>query len=198
MFMSPNTSTKTLAAVLPTYMGYSTFDNCSFIGADSTSTVGLQIGSITDDSSVVKCDYSRITNNIFSSFYGAGHHFTYGFKLAATTNTNSTKKQMWHSYIGNNIIVTDSGATTCGIWIGCARQKATGTVIEGNYIMSSTSEHGPTYGIGAPGTMHQIMIIRNYIKAETDGIYNFDNSCTFDNYIGLASAAVVAELPVRT
>ena len=199
MFLSPDTSTKTLSAVLPTYMGYSVIDNCLFIGRDGTCIEGLQIGTIADASTVVKCDYSRITNNVFSTFYGTGKEFTHAIKIGyATTTTNSSTKQMFHSLISHNRIL----ASTAGISIGCGPSKAFGTVISHNHIHGFGASAGPTYGIWADAYgdagMYGMHVYRNKIQAATDAIYAFADECVFDNYVGVGSAAVVGEGPDHT
>lgn len=198
MFMSPSASNKTLPAILLTDMGYSIIDNCTFIGRDATCVEGLQLGATADGTTVIKCDFSQITNNQFTSFYGASSEFTHGIKLGTTTGTNGAYRQMWHSLIANNVI----HASTIGIWLGCGPAKAAGTVIRNNWIGSDDSGNGcSSYGIGALATgdaaIHRIIVADNYIMA-ADGLYQIDDGCSFNNFISANGASVVCELPVRT
>ena len=195
LFMSPATSNTEYAAIMPTYMGYSTIDNCLIIGKTSTCVVGIQIGTPADDATTEKMDYSSIKNCVISTFYGVTSQFTYGIQFGALTNTNIATKQMHNSVIANNRI--EAGIT--GISIGVDSSKALGTVIRGNVISSQAASNGvSSYGIAAVDSMVTGMVIGNHIKAESDGIYNFASKGVFDNYISLSGAAVVAEGPVRT
>ena len=199
MFLSPATSSKTLAAVQPTYMGYSIIDNCLFIGRDGTCIEGLQIGTISDASTVVKCDYSRITNNVFSTFYGTGQEFIYGIKIGYTSMiANDASKQMFHSLIAGNRIIASTG----GIWIGCGPSKCTGTVIAHNHVSGFADAAGPTYGIWASAYgdagMHNMQVYRNTINAKTDAIYGFFDECVFDNFVSLNLGAPTGENPDHT
>jgi len=198
MFMSPSTNNKTYPAVLLTYMGYSVIDSCTFIGRDTTCVEGLQFGATADGTTVIKCDFSQITNNQFTSFYGASSEFSHGIKIGTTTGTNGAYRQMWHSLIANNVI----HARTIGIWLGCGPATAAGTVIRNNWIGSDDSGHGCTsYGIGGLATgaaaMHGLIVADNYIMA-ADGLYQIGVGNSFNNFISASSASVVCELPVRT
>ena len=197
MFLTPNSSSKELPALMPTYMGYSIIDNCKFIGRDIACVEALQIGTTADDSTVVKCDFSEITNNVISTFYGHGASFEYGIKIGYTSSgANSEYKQMHHSLIAGNTILAETG----GIWIGCSTGKVGGTVIRNNHINGFETGNGPDYGIwgAAHGDwMRNIQLCENIINANTDGIYGFYRACTFSNYISLDGAAVSAEAPAH-
>lgn len=198
MFMSPSSSNKTYPAVLLTYMGYSTIDNCTFIGRDSTCVEGLQLGATADGTTVIKCDFSRITNNKFDSFYGANLAFSHAIKLGTVTGTNGAYRQMYHSVIAGNTI----SARTIGIWLGCGANKANGTVIANNYIGYGDTGNGcSSYGIGGLATgdaaLYRLWVANNYIMA-VDGLYQIDDGCSFNNFVSASGASVVTELPVRT
>lgn len=198
MFMSPSSSQKTYPAVLLTYMGYSVIDSCTFIGRDSTCVEGLQLGATADGSTVIKCDFSAITNNVFDSFYGANLAFSHAIKLGTVTGTNGAYRQMYHSVIAGNTI----SARTIGIWLGCGANKANGTRISHNYIGYGNGGNGcASYGIGGLATgaaaLHRLWVDNNYIMA-VDGLYQIDDGCSFNNFISASGAGVVTELPVRT
>ena len=195
MFLSPSSTNTTYPALFLTYMGYSTIDNCLFIGRTDACVVGIQIGTSVDDATVVKFDYSSIKNCVFSSFYGEACQFAYGIQLAALTTTNGSVKQMWHSEISNNSIM----AKTVGISIGCNVATCRGSIIRNNYIASLEDDNGVVYGISSVDVSNAgIAICHNYIKAQTDCIYNFLDENTFDNYVSVGGAGVVKELPVST
>lgn len=191
MFLSPSSSNKTLPAVLLEYSGYSVIDNCLFIGRDATCITGLQLGPEADNSTVAKFDYSRITNNVFSSFFGASSQFVYGIKHSnASSVSTPSAKQMWHSLIANNRIM----AKTTGIHLGCGAGKIDGTVIENNYIHSMESDNGcATAGIASLVEQHSILVTRNRIVA-ADGLLNIGANSMQDNYIGV-SGTVSTESP---
>jgi len=194
MFMSPSTSSKTKAAVLLTYMGYSTIDNCTFIGRTTDALTGLQFGLETDNATVVKCDFSQITNNVFTSFYGASSQFAYGIKFndkdAVSTPNN---KQVWFTLIAGNRI----WAKTTGIHFGCGAGKIDGTVVVDNYISSHESDNGcASFGIKSLTTGSSMIIARNYIMA-VDAISGFQNNCLMGNWIS-ESGTVATELPATT
>lgn len=194
MLMSPSSSNKTLPAVLLEYGGYSVLDNNIFIGRDTTCITGLQLGPETDNDTVAKFDYSYITHNKFSTFYGANHQFEYAIKHShQSTVNNPTKKQMWESVIAYNTIM----AKTTGIHLGCGAGKIDGTLIEHNTIHSMESDNGcATAGIAAGVNQQSVIVRRNNIVA-ADGIVNFGANTTQDNYVAV-SGTVSTELPALT
>lgn len=191
MLMSPSASNKTLPAVLLEYGGYSILDNNIFIGRDATCITGLQLGPTADNSTVAKFDYSRITNSVFSTFYGASSQFAYGIKHSnASATSTPNAKQMWHSVIANNTIV----AKTTGIYLGCGAGKIDGTLIENNYIHSLESDNGcATAGIACVAEQHSFWVTRNRIVA-ADGLINVGANSAQDNYISV-SGTVATENP---
>jgi len=193
MFLSSSSSVKTLPAVLIGYMGYSVIDNCLFIGRDGTCVTGLQLGPEADNATAAKCDYSAITNNVFSTFFGQAQSFQYGIRLGSTTSTNAAVKQMWHSLIANNRIM----ATTTGIHLGCGDGKMDGTVIDGNYIHSMESDTGcSSKGITSFNSQSSCFVTNNHIVA-IDGIYGFRVDCLQGNYVGTGNT-VATENPDMT
>lgn len=198
-FLSPGTSNKEYPAVTLSNMRYSTIDSCLFIGRDATCVEGLQISPTANNSTTANCDYSAITNNVFSTWFGTGCQLAYGIKIGYTSAVaNNNYKQVWHSLIAGNSIL----AKTTGISVGANCGKCYGTIIRDNHISSCETGNGcASYGIAALPTgddMHGIHVYRNTIKAVTDGIYGFSDECVFDNYVSLNGASPVAENPVRT
>jgi len=198
-FFSPGTSNKDDPAVTLSYMGYSTIDSCLFVGRDDSCVEGLQIGPTADVSTVAKCDFSRITNNVFSTWFGTSKQFTYGIKVGNSGMVaNNNFKQLMSSLIAGNMIL----AKTTGIWLGAAPGKCYGTIIRDNHIASFEGGGGcDNYGIGSGATgdnMHGVHVYRNTINAVTAGIYHFAEGCIFDNYISLDDATVVGENPDHT
>ena len=192
VLMSPSTTNTEYAAIMPTYMGYSAIENCFICGRAAGSVVGIQIGTPTDDATVVKCDYSSISNNTISTFYGSGCQFAYGIQHGALAGTNSAYKQMLGTMIYNNKITASTG----GISICGGVAKNYGSVISYNVIDSFESSAGPTYGIvSAVQSQDAPLVINNYIKAVTDCIKNFLDENVMGNWCALNQATPVQENP---
>ena len=192
IFMSPSTTNTEYAAIMPTYMGYSAIENCFICGRAAGSVAGIQLGSPTNDTTVVKCDYSSISNNTISTFYGSGCQFTYGIQHGPTAGNNSAYKQILGTMIANNKIT----AKTTGISISGGVAKNYGSVIGGNVIDSFESSAGPTYGIVSQVQSQDApLVINNYIKAVTDCIQNFLDENVWGNFCSLNQATPVRENP---
>ena len=192
LLMSPSTSNTEYAAIMPTYMGYSAIENCFICGRAAGAVVGIQIGTPTDDATVIKCDYSSISNNTISTFYGSGCQFTYGIQHGPLSGTNSAYKQILGTVIANNKIT----AATGGISISGGVAKNYGSVISGNVIDSFESSAGPTYGIVSQiQSQDAPLVINNYVKAVTDCIKNFLDENVWGNFCSLNQATPVRENP---
>jgi len=193
LLMSPSTTNTEYAAIMPTYMGYSAIENCFICGRADGSVTGIQIGTPTDDATVVKCDYSSISNNIISTFYASTAQFAYGIQVAALTEANALSKQMHNTVIANNRIE----AKTTGIALGVQQHKSLGSVIRGNMISSQEDDRGPTYGIKSYTAISNqtCFVIGNYIKALTDCISQIEAENVLGNFISTAGATPVRENP---
>ena len=192
ILMSPSTTNTEYAAIMPTYMGYSAIEDCFICGRAAGSVAGIQLGVPTNDVTVVKCDYSSISNNIISTFYGSNCQFTYGIQHGPTAGANSAYKQILGTVIANNRIT----AATCGISISGGVAKNYGSVISGNVIDSFESSAGPTYGIVSQVQSQDApLVINNYIKAVTDCIQNFLDENVMGNFCALNQATPIRENP---
>jgi len=196
LMMSPSTTNTEYAAIMPTYMGYSAIENCFICGRAAGSVVGIQIGTPTDNTTEVKCDYSSISGNHISTFYANTSQFAYGIQHSALTVTNMLVKQMHNTVIANNRIE----ASTAGIALGMQQHKSLGSVIRGNMISSQEDDRGPTYGIRSytPISNQTCFVIGNYIKAVTDCISQFEAENVMGNFVSTTGGTPVRENPDGT
>ena len=181
MILSPSTGT-TLPAVQLANMRYSVINNCLFIGRAAASIEGLQIGNTDAVATAANCDYNKITNNHFSTYYGSSAQFTFGIKIGRVDyDAGCSVKQCWGTLIDSNII----HAATTGIYLGTSGDKDGSTIISNNFITSMESEGDEgcsTYCIGSYTTT-QAMAIRNCCAtaATAPAISGFDSSHMIDN-----------------
>lgn len=182
MILSPSTGT-TEPALSIANMRYSVIDNCLFIGRAAASIEGIQLGNRDAVATAGNFDYNRITNNHFSTFYGASAQFTFGIKIGRVGyDAGASVKQCWGTLIDGNIIY----AATTGIYLGTYGDKDGSTIISNNFItsMESAGDEGcSTYCIGAY-TATQAMCINNRLAtaAAAAAINGFDASHTIDNH----------------
>lgn len=184
MVTSPSTSNTTYPAVYLTNARYSTIDNCLFLGRVAGCVEGLQIGNpVADYPVTANLDFCRITNNTFTTIYGASCQFTYGIKLGVVADANDAPyKQFWGSVIANNII----NAATTGIYLGTNNDKNQGGMIRDNYITSleaAGDEGCSTFCIGANASQGTF-VVHNYCAtaAAAAAINGFAADHVLDNY----------------
>jgi len=193
-FLTPDTSSKDLAAVLVAAdMEYSVSDNCWFMGTDPTCTAGLQICPQVTNTSWEQMLFSIISRCKFVPGASATHTFRIGINLFAdSTQANQAKKLSKNSRIFGNIIYAEDA----GIKINTQKTNNRGTVIDHNIIRANETTSGPRWGIicrSTNGDDQTMMVCYNTITANDVPIEGFLKQSTFGNICAVGTGTPAGE-----
>jgi len=205
-FWSPSTSNLGYAAFYATYgsgaasMSGSVINNCLFMGANASSTVGLQIGA-----KAAASVWEGMADSVVSNcgFYAGGAQtteFTTAIMMFAGDSTaQQAKKAAYRCQIRDNTIY----AETNGIKLCLNSTNLHGCVISGNKIRSHQT-YGPTFGIkcnyAAGSGDNTAMVIGNNIcvPGGGDAIYGFRTWEVQGNIVAVGTGTPAGESPAMS